>query len=58
MGAPILEVMCFAIVALALVAPKLILVLMSDQPAQSRENASDAWRRKAVPLPVSEIKSA
>jgi hypothetical protein len=40
-----MEVICFAIVALALVAPRLILHLMSDRPAQSEEkNASDARR--------------
>jgi hypothetical protein len=45
MGAPLIEVICFAIVALALVAPRLILHLMSDRPAQSEEkNASDPRR--------------
>ena len=52
MGAPILEVICFAIVALALVAPRLILHLMSDRPAQSGEKtASDARRRNAMLIP-------
>jgi hypothetical protein len=49
MGTPILEVICFAIVALALVAPRLILHLMRDRPAQSGEKtSSDARRRSAL----------
>ena len=49
MGAPLIEVICFAIVALALVAPRLILHLMSDRPAQSEEkNASDTRQRNAM----------
>ena len=52
MGAPILEVICFAIVALALVAPKLILHLMNDRPAQSGEKtSSDARRRSTMLIP-------
>jgi hypothetical protein len=49
MGTPILEVICFAIVALALVAPRLILHLMSDRSAQSEEkNSSDLRRRNPM----------
>ena len=52
MGTPILEMICFAIVALALVAPKLILHLMNDRPAQSGEKtASDARRRTMLSPP-------
>ena len=55
MGAPILEVICFAIVALALVAlalvaPRLILHLMSDRPAQSEEKTSSGERRRSTML--------
>jgi len=46
MGTPILEVICFAIVALALVAPRLILHLMSDRPAQSEEKTSSGSRSR------------
>ena len=52
MGTPILEVICFAIVALALVAPRLILHLMSDRPAQSEEKtSSDSRRRNPMQIP-------
>jgi len=51
MGAPILEVICFAIVALALVAPRLILHLMSDRPAQSGEKTSSDARRRTMLIP-------
>ena len=46
MGVPILEVICFAIVALALVAPRLILHLLSDRSAQSEEKTSSGERRR------------
>lgn len=53
MGAPILEMICFAIVALALAAPRLILHLMSDRPAQSEEKSSfEAQRRNPMPMPA------